>query len=603
MTHPICLDFETEAIVGNPTVNPPKPVGLAVWWPGEKPRYLSWGHPTGNNAIWEDGARLIKEAWESKSPLLFHNAKFDLAVAMKWFHVRMPPIERIHDTLYLLFLHDPHAKSLALKPSSERLLGMSPDEQDSVADWLREHKIITGKQKPGPFICKAPGTIVAPYAIGDVRRTVGLFNLLHPDMDEGMARAYYRELRLLPILMANERRGLRVDVHRLEVDVQQARASLAKADGWLQTFLKKPDLNLDADADVAAALKDTGVVEVFDKTPTGKDSTSKKTLVAERFSDPRVWQVLGYRNRLKTLLSMSMEPWLTDARGDGCIHTEWNQVRSGHGNDFMGTRTGRLSCSRFQNIAKELGGGKDGWTHPSWLKGALTLPLVRDYILPDAGEVWLHRDYSQQEFRIVAHYAEGEILRTYQEYPTTDFHDAMAARLSATLGRKLDRSTVKGISFGILYGMGLDRLATHLKISREEAQSLRFATKKAMPDVIRLDDELKQRARHKEPIRTWGGRLYYCEEAEDGRDLSYKMLNVLVQGSAADCTKEAVCRLHEAGLSMLLTVHDEINLSTNNVNRDDKRLREVMEGIEFDVKMLTEKKVGPTWGQIAKETK
>ena len=600
----ICLDFETEAIDGNTTTNPPRPVGLAVDWPGRERRYYAWGHPTGNNCIETDGARLLHEAWESGRALLFHNAKFDLAVAMKWFGLPMPDWTRIHDTLFLLFLDNPHARSLSLKPAAEQYLNWPPDEQDAVADWLRAHKIITKTQRPGAFISKCDGAVVGEYALGDTDRTGALFERLYPKLDEGMRAAYDRERKLLPILMANEARGMRVDVPRLSADIMTLRAGIRSADLWLRKTLGVGDLNLDADADVADALRRGGIVTEFEKTATGRDSTSKKTLTADKFSDPRIWQVLGYRNRAQTLLSMSMEPWLLDAQQSGRIHTEWNQVRSGHGNEWGGTRTGRLSCSRFQNIAKSFDGRPDGWAQPTWLVPT-PLPLVRDYILPEEGETWLHRDYSQQEFRIVAHYADGDILRAYQDNPHVDFHTAMQERLRG-IGMVVDRPTVKGISFGILYGMGLARLAEHLKISEATAKALRTAARQAMPDVLALDAELKSRARYGEPLRTWGGRLYHCEQADDGRDLSYKMLNVLVQGSAADCTKEALVRLADAGWgggSLLVTIHDEINLSAKSVKKTDKVLREVMEGIEFDVKMLTEKKIGPTWGQLTKETK
>jgi DNA polymerase I-like protein with 3'-5' exonuclease and polymerase domains len=144
MRLPVTIDFETEAIQQRPHY-PPKPVGLAVKFPGKPSKYLAWGHPTKNNARWEDAERVLREIWDSDLDVLCHNAKFDLDVAETHFDLVPLPWKRIHDTMFLLFLDNPHAASLSLKPSAERLLGMPPEEQDAVADWLREHKVKIGR--------------------------------------------------------------------------------------------------------------------------------------------------------------------------------------------------------------------------------------------------------------------------------------------------------------------------------------------------------------------------------------------------------------------------------------------------------------------------
>ena len=486
MRVPICIDFETYAAEG---YEAPKPVGLAIKWPGKAPKYLSWGHPTKNNCTYQDAKRALCEVWDSDREVLGHNMGFDLKVAYKYFGLAPLPWKRVHDTLFLLFLNDPHSKSLGLKESAERLLGLPPAERGGIAEWLREAGVISAKQKPGAFICKAPGAVVAPYAIGDVTRTLQLFNLLLPKLDAREREAYDRERRLLPILMENAARGLRVDMEGLQRDDLVYSAALVKADAWLRKALKTPSLNLEADREVAEALRGGGIVTQFDRTPTGKDSVSKKTMTLDRFSDPRIFQVLGYRNRVKTVLSQSIQPWLLDARGDGRIRTEWNQVRQSHGNDNpSGARTGRLSCSRFMNISKSFEGRGDGYLHPAFLK-VPPLPLVRDYILPEKGELWLHRDLSQQEFRIVAHFADGQILADYQANPKLDYHTNMQERL-AGIGVTVDRSQVKAISFGILYGAGAGRLAEMLKMPLEDARALIQATKRAAPDITALDKEL-----------------------------------------------------------------------------------------------------------------
>ncbi|HKJ88795.1 MAG TPA: DNA polymerase, partial [Gammaproteobacteria bacterium] len=114
------------------------------------------------------------------------------------------------------------------------------------------------------------------------------------------------------------------------------------------------------------------------------------------------------------------------------------------------------------------------------------------------------------------------------------------------------------------------------------------------------------RARRDEPLRTWGGRRYHVEPAKKikGRLMTfeYKMLNQLIQGSAADCTKEAVIQYEDRREEgrLLLTVHDEMMALAPADRRDREmaRLREAMEAVEFDVAMLSEGKVGEVWARL-----
>ena len=196
-----CIDFETEAIQPYPDYSP-KPVGVSIWLADKPaPEYYAWGHPSGNNCTWEDAKRALAAIWAE--PMLMHNARFDLAVAEKWMGLRWPKEHlEVHDTLYLLFLHNPHAPSLSLKPSAKRLLGMEPEEQGAVRLHLAGMGI-KGKDWAA-HISKAPGELVGKYADGDVIRTRRLFEHLLPEINRaGMLDAYRREQRLAPILNAN----------------------------------------------------------------------------------------------------------------------------------------------------------------------------------------------------------------------------------------------------------------------------------------------------------------------------------------------------------------------------------------------------------------
>lgn len=609
---PITIDFETEAIERRPKY-PPVPVGFSILPPGaRKGTYHRWGHPTGNNTTKQAARAVLLDAWKSGQPLLFHNGKFDVDVAEEHMGCPRLPWERYHDTLYLLFLHDPHATSLSLKPAAERLLGMAPEERDAVADWLIDNKIIKkqSRSKAGAFICMAPGDIVAPYADGDVLRTRRLFDFLYPDIvKRGMGEAYDRERRLMPILLDNEKIGIRADERKLAQDLKHYEEATIIVDNWLRKRLKAKDMNVDSDAEVAEALERNNIITEWVQTPSGKNSVAKKNLTLDKFKDKRVAHALGYRNRLATCMGTFMRPWLEMAQqSGGMIYTNWNQVRQSHGNDgFAGARTGRMSSSpNFQNIPKSFEGKDDGYMHPSHLT-IPELPLMRQYILPDKGQVFCHRDYNQQELRILGHFEDDSLCAEYNAQPRMDIHTFVQEQIKEIYGLEISRSSTKILNFGMIYGMGLGKLAMGMKTTVDEAKKIKAAQLQAIPGLKTLAKSISQRGKDGLAIRTWGGREYYCEPPKiiDGRKqtFEYKLLNYLIQGSAADCTKEAVIRYHDEKKRngrFLVTVHDEINLSVPkaHVKTEMALLRKVMQSVEFDVPMLSDGKTGTNWSTL-----
>ena len=603
------VDFETEAIQPRPKY-PPKPVGVSIKHDGAPARYYAWGHPEANNCTLAEGREALLKVWESGEPLLFHNGKFDLDSAEVHLGLPLPPWQRVHDTLYLLFLFDPYAASLSLKPSAERILGMKPEERDEVFEWLEAHGYIHSTMRKGKrvwqkdagaYICKAPGDLVGRYAVGDVDRTWALYQHFAPKLDEGMTRAYERERRLMPVLLANERTGMRVDLGAIEWAIPRYRDALTKCDAWIRERLGKADLNIDSDPELAEQLALMGEVTEWKLTKTGRRSVSKKNLTPDMFRTPALAQALGYRNRLLTVMANSLEPWAAMASANhGYITTEWNQVRG----DDTGARTGRLSCSRLMNITKRWG---DGYVHPVHLD-VPELPLVRDYVLPDEGGKFLHRDYKQQEFRVAAHFEDGPLCQAYNEDPDLDIHVHTQKLIHELLGRDVDRGHVKVVGFGRIYGMGKGTMAERLGITEDEAGALIRAHRAALPGVAKLEQEVKRRVGQGLPVRTWGGRLYHAEPPKevDGvlRSFEYRVLNYLIQGSAADCTKEALIRYDQAKKHgrLMVTVHDEINISApaEHAESEMKILKDVMASVEFDVPMLSDGKVGSCWGRLEK---
>jgi hypothetical protein len=215
---------------------------VSIKFPGEASRYWSWGHPTENNCKFEDAKECLLNAIDGKE-WLGHNSQFECAVLRKYFGYVPKPLE-VHDTTFMLFLTDPYAATFSLKPSAERILGIPPEEQDAVRDWILAHVpgATTSKDSPmfwAAFICKAPGKLVGRYAEGDTERTVGLATHLWPIIESReLVGAYEREQRLAPILSESSCRGVRLDGERLASDMAkiflpaQKRAQDYMAAGW-----------------------------------------------------------------------------------------------------------------------------------------------------------------------------------------------------------------------------------------------------------------------------------------------------------------------------------------------------------------------------------
>lgn len=625
---PTTIDFETFGIEGRPKY-PPIPVGVSIKKPGRKAKYYAWGHPTENNCCWSEGATALKKAYACKDGVLFQNGKFDVDVAEEWFSLAVPAWDKIHDTMFLLFLDDPHQKELGLKPASVRLLDMPADEQDAVGEWLIANQPIPNvkisKSKAsehyfGRYIAYAPGDLVGKYANGDTERTEGLFKLLWPSIvKREMLVAYDRERRLMPILLEMERRGLPVDLNRLRKDVALYSDLMLRIDAWLiKTIKADKDINLNSGAQLIAALLASGKADP-DKmllTPTGKYQTNKDALLVG-VSDKVVLAMLKYRASLRTCVNTFMSSWLTMAEATGgIIHTNWNQIKSAEAGGMVGTRTGRLSATWFMNIPKEF---TPTWKHEEPnpkkakllpkcpFKNMLPLPKVRGYIIPGRGNIIIDRDYSQQEPRILAHFDGGSLMDKYLENPWIDFHDYAKDEL-AKMGKYYERKPVKNTNLGLIYGMGVGKLAERNDMTVEESRDLKKAILLLYPGLKAMYQDMKQRAMTNEPIRTWGGREYYCEEPRivQGRlrQFDYKLVNVLIQGSAADCTKEAIIKfddVREPNWHLILNVHDQLTVI---VPRKDKVramevLRECMETVPLDVPMLSEGSTSLTnWDEL-----
>lgn len=611
----LTIDFETEKIEGNPIYTPPRPVGVSIQWGGAPGKYYAWGHPIENNCSEQDANRaLIFALRKAKGEFIAQNAAFECAILREYYAWTPRDPLLIHDSMFLLFLTDPYAQSLSLKPSAERVLGIAPDEQTDLRDWILANVPQAKASDWGAYISFAPGGLVGKYANGDTSRAFALFRHLYPKVCEaGMLEAYRREQKLQPILSASAVRGVRIDTNTLGADISVYLTVKKKAEEYIYGALG--EFELSKDAQLAAALDAKGLVTEWVLTPTGKRSVARKNLVG-RVRDPALLDYLAYHGVLTTCLGTFAGPWLSQALAEGGrVHPQWNQVRGDRGTDgsLDGTRTGRMSCKapNLQNPPTDF----ESLVIPEAIRQFAIeeterrkvdfhpIPHMRSYLLPEEGHVWLKRDFSAQEMRILAHFAEGKLFDAFRSDPATDPHATVKKIIDGLIGGDMPRKYVKITGFGIMYGRGIKNLSLALGVDEVEGKRVRDAYYSALPEVQDLSYDTRNRGKRGQFIRTWGGRVYYREPNLE-RDLSYKLLNYLIQGSAADQTKQAMIDWdanRAPGDILLAAVHDEINISApvGDAAGAMRRLREQMNKERFDVPFTSEGFKGPNWSDIS----
>ena len=614
------VDFETKKIELRPEY-PPEPVGVAVKWQGRW-KYMAWGHPTKNNCTKAEARKVLTYIYTHERPV-FHHAAFDITVGTT--HLGLPfPKNDFHDTLFLAYLFDPREPNLGLKVLADVHLGMPPEEQQELKAWIIKHVyeargIKESRKDPwGAHIWEAPGDLAGKYAKGDIIRTWKLFEYYYPYIEQqGMMEAYDRERLCLPIFESMSETGICVAERKLAKDLKGWEKQLDEMDGWIRKRVRTPDLDIGSSRQLAVSLEKTNKVSHWIYTaptkrfPKGQKSTKRENLI-KVCTDKKLVETLGRRSILQTYISTFGKRWLESANTfEGRIYPNFNQVRNSddYSGKTRGTKTGRPSSDN-PNLLNVPRNQEDP-----------LLPNMRDYIIPDPGTVFCIRDYSQQELRITAHYEEGDLYQYYLNDPRlsgekneklwADAHVLVKELIIDTIGIAYPRPHVKAVNFGKIYGMGAPGVAGEIEGSIEEGRQLIRAHEKALPGIKNLDKEIQKWCKQDNPIYTWGGREYFVEEStwvkNRLREWYYKMLNLLIQGSAADCTKEAMIRVDEALRlvegRLVLQVYDEIAacVPKGKEKRGMKLVKEAMESVEFDVPMLTDGKIGRiSWGQAIK---
>ena len=405
------------------------------------------------------------------------------------------------------------------------------------------------------------------------------------------------ETELFPCLVDMRFLGVRVDVE----GAQKLKANLvAQEEECLQKIKKETGV----DTQIWAA---RSIAQVFQKLNLPFDRTEKTNAPSftknflQNHPNPVVKHIARAREINKSHTTF-IDTILKHSH-KGRIHAEINQLRSDQG----GTVTGRFSYSNpnLQQIParnKELG------------------PAIRSLFIPEEGMTWGCFDYSQQEPRLVVHYAAlqnmyavGDVLDAYKDNDT-DFHQIVAEMAD------IPRSQAKTINLGLFYGMGKNKLQAELGVNKEKANDLFRQYHARVPFVKQLMDSVMARAQDRGKVRTLLGRLcrFHLWEpnqfgihkplphdaalAEHGpgirRAYTYKALNRLIQGSAADMTKKAMIELHKEGITPHIQVHDELDISVINP-LEAAKIKDIMENaVGLEVPNKVDYESGPNWGTI-----
>ncbi len=469
------------------------------------------------------------------------NCKYDIAV-LRNHGVDVPGLA--FDTMLASYLLEPEDRSHGLDALTEKHLGLPK---------IRTEELI-GKGAGTITMADVPIPRVAEYACEDADYTRRLVDCFRPRIAElGLASILEDiELPLVLVLESMEREGVRVDTARLAALETRLRRELDHiADGIIEAAGRP--FNVNSPAQVAQILYEelrvhegTGVR--IRRTKSGL-STDQEMLEDLAPHHPLPRRVLEYR-KIQKLLStwVAQLPGFVDP-STGRIHTSYNQAVAA---------TGRLSSSRpnLQNIP-------------------IRTPLGREiraaFLASAKGRVLASADYSQVELRIMAHVSgDPALIAAFRE--GRDIHRDTAARIFEVPPERVDagmRNRAKAINFGIMYGMGRDRLARETGMKRDEAQAFidrYFAT---YPRVREFLDDTKERARADGFVTTLLGRRRPIPDmaSRNGqlRAAAENMaVNTPIQGTAADLIKTAMVRIHarlRAGrldARMILQVHDEL---------------------------------------------
>jgi DNA polymerase I-like protein with 3'-5' exonuclease and polymerase domains len=520
---------------------------------------------------------------------IFHNAMYDVCfIRSAGLRINGP----IVDTMIAGSLVDENRFRYDLGSMGRDYLGRGKNEA-----VLKETAELWGVD-PKSEMYKLPAIYVGEYAERDAEMTLELWQKMKQEIEHQDIKSIFDlETELFPCLVDMRFLGVRVNT-------EGAFALKNKLVEEEKECLLKVKKQTGVDVQIWAA---RSIEQVFQKLALSYDRTIKTNSPSftKNFlqNHPHPLVKLIARAREINKAHTTFIDTIIKHTHKGRIHAEINQLRS----DSGGTVTGRFSYANpnLQQIParnKELG------------------PQIRSLFIPEEGMKWGVFDYSQQEPRLVVHYAAlqnlygvGDVLDAYND-SNVDFHQIVADMA------EIPRSQAKTINLGLFYGMGKNKLQAELGINKEKADALFRQYHSRVPFVKQLMDNVSSRAQNRGQIRTLLGRLcrfHLWEPNQFGihkplphadaltehgpgikRAYTYKALNRLIQGSAADMTKRAMIDLHKEGITPHIQVHDELDISVTN-DLEANRIKDIMENaVELEVPNKVDYESGDNWGNI-----
>jgi|TARA_R110000787_G_scaffold72408_1_gene161523 DNA polymerase I-like protein with 3'-5' exonuclease and polymerase domains len=590
----IAIDLETRdpdlkkrgsgSVIGNGEV-----VGIAVAVPGKK-FYFPIAHGSGPNMDKKRTLEWFQDILNTPAIKIFHNAMYDVC----WIRQMGLKIQgRIVDTMIAASLVDENRFQYSLNAISWDYLGHGKSEAG-----LNEEAKSRGLD-PKADMWQLPAMHVGAYAEKDAELTLELWQIFKKEItQQDIESVFNLETDLFPCLVDMKFKGVRVDIesaHKLKLQLSDKEKQL------LQEIKKETGLDTQiwAARSIAKVFEKLGLP--FERTEKSQAPSFTKNFLSEH-AHPIAQKIAKARELNKT--HTTFIDTIIKHEHKGRIHADINQIRSDQG----GTVTGRFSYSNpnLQQIPsrnKEIG------------------PMIRSLFIPDEGHKWGCFDYSQQEPRLVVHYANlhkfpavYDVVEAYKNNPNTDFHQTVAEMAD------IPRSQAKVINLGLFYGMGKTKLQAELGVSKEKAVELFNQYHAKVPFVKQLMNSASNRGQDRGQIRTLLGRLcrFHLWEpnqfgmhkamthedalAEHGpgikRAYTYKALNKLIQGSAADMTKQAMVNLYKEGIIAHIQVHDELDISIKSQEHANKVIEIMQNAVKLDVPNKVDYESGKNWGEI-----
>jgi len=572
-------------------------VGIAIAvkdWCG----YYPIAHEGGGNMDRKRVLKWFKDVLKTPAKKIFHNAVYDVCWIKR---LGLTLHGTIIDTMIMASLINENKFKYDLNSVAKEYTGIGKNEaalQSAAREWGID---------PKAEMYKLPSMFVGEYAERDAEITLAVWQEFKKEISsQNLHSIVELETDVLPCVVEMKWRGVRINEDQVTVIEKKLKKTY---DECLKSVKAKTGIfpEVWAARSIAQVCEKLGVKDMTRTEKTNAPSFTKNYLSNHSHRLIRNIATARQMDKLRNTFIETLKNYVVKGR----IHADINQLRGDQG----GTLTGRLSYS-----------------HPNLQQ----LPNYNDYGMgirsifsPNSDEEkWGCFDYSQQEPRLVVHFAlrtpgiigvDG-MAKAFNEDPSTDFHQ-IVADIAA-----IDRKQAKTINLGLFYGMGVAKLQDQLGINdEEEAKELINKYHSKVPFVKQLMKQTMNRAQTSGRIRTIGGRLcrfdkwepkdwnsrkWYdtWKEASDEngagnirRAFTYKALNRLIQGSAADMTKKAMVNLYKEGILPMVQVHDELNVSITDDKQAEKVKKIMEESVLLEIPNKVDYESGENWGSIDKE--